>query len=66
MKKVGLMGIRVSMSGPADIHDHLRPSKNGGPTYKKIIENFQAISGMTTIGIECQYDSGSDDYRRIP
>ncbi len=66
MKKVGLAGIRVSMSGPADIHDHLRPSKNGGPTYKKIIENLEAISGMTTIGIECQYDAGSEDYERIP
>lgn len=66
MIKNGLTGIRVSMSGPAPVHDYLRPSKNGDPTYKKIIKNLQSISEMISIGIECQYDSGSEDYRRIP
>ncbi|MBW2645991.1 MAG: radical SAM protein [Deltaproteobacteria bacterium] len=66
MKEVGLTGIHVSMAGPGPIHDHLRPSKNGGKTYDIITKNLQAISGMTPITIECQYDSGTLDYQRIP
>lgn len=66
MKKVGLEGIHVSMAGPASVHDHLRPSKNGGRTYDIIMKNLQAISGMIAITIECQYDSGTLDYQRIP
>ncbi|MFH1674929.1 MAG: radical SAM protein [Pseudomonadota bacterium] len=66
IKKVGLAGIRVSMAGPAPIHDHLRPSKNNGKTYDIIMKNLQAISGMVPITIECQYDSGTSDYQRIP
>ncbi|MCK4389907.1 MAG: radical SAM protein [Desulfobacterales bacterium] len=66
MKEVGLTGIRVSMAGPAHIHDHLRPSKNNGKTYDLIMENLQAISGLIPISIECQYDSGALDFLSIP
>ncbi|MBW1675942.1 MAG: radical SAM protein [Deltaproteobacteria bacterium] len=66
MKQVGLTGVRVSMAGPASVHDHLRPSKNNGKTYGLIMENLQSVSGLTSITIECQYDSGAIDYRRIP
>jgi radical SAM protein with 4Fe4S-binding SPASM domain len=30
------------------------------------MENLQAISGLTPITIECQYDSGALDYMRLP
>lgn len=66
MKQVGLTGIRVSVAGPAPVHDALRPSKNNGKTYDLIMGNLQAISGMIPISIECQYDSGALDYLRIP
>ncbi len=66
MKQVGLTGVRVSMAGPAPVHDHLRPSKNNGKTYGLIMENLQSVSGLTSLTIECQYDSGAVDYRRIP
>lgn len=66
MKEVGLTGIRVSMAGPAPVHDLLRPSINNGKTYERIMENLQAISGLIPILIECQYDAGSMDYQRIP
>ena len=51
MKEVGLTGIRVSLAGPASVHDHLRPSKNNGKTYELIMENLQAISGLIPITI---------------
>jgi uncharacterized protein len=66
MKEIGLTGIRVSMAGPAPVHDHLRPSKNNGKTYGRIIKNLQAVSGLIPITIECQYDSGGLDYQCIP
>lgn len=62
----GLSGIRVSLAGPRDVHDRLRPTRNQGNTYDRIMANLQQISGMVPITIECQYDSGSDDYRRLP
>ncbi len=66
MKRKGLKNIRVSMAGPAPIHDKLRPSAANHGTYDKIMKNLKAISGMIPITIECQYDSGSDDYMHIP
>lgn len=66
LKKVGLTGIRVSMAGPAAVHDHLRPSKYNGKTYDIITKNLQAVSGMIPIVVECQYDSRTLDYQRIP
>ncbi|MBW1741349.1 MAG: radical SAM protein [Deltaproteobacteria bacterium] len=66
MKEVGLTGIRVSLAGPAPVHDFLRPSKNNGKTYDLIMENLQAVSGLIPINIECQYDSGALDFLSIP
>lgn len=66
MKTVGLTGIRVSLAGPAHIHDCLRPSAKNEKTYTRIMENLESISGLTPIGIECQYDSGTLDFQCIP
>jgi uncharacterized protein len=66
MKRTGLSGIRVSLAGPAKVHDKLRPSAAQGKTYHTIIRNLKSISGMIPITIECQYDSGSTDFRLIP
>jgi uncharacterized protein len=66
MREVGLRGVRISLAGPEEIHDFLRPSKDSGKTYGRIKENLQRISGLTPISLECQYDAGSKDYKRIP
>lgn len=65
LKEVGLDKVRVSMAGPADIHDSLRPGKNGEPTYAQIVGNLREISGLIPIIIECQYDGLSGDFRRM-
>lgn len=65
LKEVGLDKVRVSMAGPADIHDALRPGKNGETTYAQIIGNLVEISGFIPIIIECQYDGLSGDFRRM-
>jgi len=66
MKRIGLTGIRVSLAGPAPIHDRLRPSKNNGKTYEVIMKNLQAVSDQVPINIECQYDSSTLDYQQMP
>ncbi len=66
MKDVGLSHIRVSMAGPGQVHDFLRPSKNNGKTYEVIMKNLEMVSHMIPINIECQYDSESQDFKRIP
>ena len=66
LKEVGLSGLRVSIAGPEAIHDSLRPSRTNGKTYRRILENLEAVSGKIPITIETQYDSGSEDYLRLP
>lgn len=63
---VGLGGIRVSLAGPADIHDKLRPCKHPGGTYAHILKNMRSVSGLVPLSVECQYDSGAVDYLRLP
>lgn len=66
LKAVGLTSVRVSMAGPAEVHDTLRPLKNGAGTYNTIIENLEQISESVDLLIECQYDAGNNDYQQIP
>lgn len=66
LKRVGLTEIRVSMAGPADVHDRLRPAAGGEGTYETIMKNLEAVSRTALITIECQYDAGADDGDRIP
>lgn len=66
LKAVGMTAVRVSMAGPAEVHDTLRPLKNGFGTYAAIMANLEQIAGAADLLIECQYDVGSDDYKRIP
>lgn len=64
-KKIGLTEVRISMAGPADIHNRLRPMANGHPTYQMILDNAAEIADLTGIIIEYQYDAGNEDYLRV-
>ncbi len=64
LKRVGLNRLRVSFAGPADLHDYLRPGRNGQGTYDVIVNNLKEVSGKISIGIECQYDGLDDSYLR--
>ena len=65
-KKIGLAGIRVSLAGPKDVHDKLRPSRKNEPTYARIISNLQRVTKIIPISIEYQYDSGATDFLGFP
>ncbi|RZB38159.1 MAG: uncharacterized protein SRB2_00505 [Desulfobacteraceae bacterium Eth-SRB2] len=66
LKAVGLIAVRVSLAGPAEVHDRLRPSVGGGKTYETIMKNLEKISGSIPIRIECQYDAGTRDFEQLP
>lgn len=66
LRTVGLKMIRVSIAGPARIHNALRPFKDGGGTYEIVLRNLAAVSDLVSIMIECQYDSASNDHEAIP
>jgi len=66
LKAVGLTAVRVSLAGPAEVHDRLRPSVGGGKTYETIMKNLEKISVSIPIYIEYQYDAGARDFEQIP
>ncbi len=66
LKDAGLTGLRVSLAGTAEVHDKLRPLKDGSPTFERILTNIGRISGILPLGIECQYDGGAMDYQALP
>ncbi len=66
LKTVGLNRVRVSIAGPARIHDRMRPFKEGGGTYEVIMRNLAGIGDLVPIMVECQYDSASNDHEAIP
>ena len=66
LKPFGLDRIRVTISGPADIHDHYRPGKDHRPTYRRIMNNLSAVAGLIDIDIIGQYDPFQNDYLRFP
>jgi uncharacterized protein len=66
LKEVGLRFLRISMAGPAEVHDKLRPSAQGGKTYETIMKNLQSVADLTQVNIEYQYDSSTEDYLRVP
>ncbi|MGD8893964.1 MAG: radical SAM protein, partial [Desulfobacterales bacterium] len=62
MQEVGLTGIRVSLAGPKEIHDRLRPGSKGEPTYSRIVSNLRLVSEIAQVFIEYQYDAGCTDF----
>lgn len=66
MCAAGISEIRVSLAGPAEVHNALRPLKGGGDTYSRILANLKASSDLIGFGVETQYRADETDYGRIP
>jgi len=61
--KLGLCRARVSVDGPADVHDLNRPLRGGGKTFDRIMENILASIDKVTICISTSYQQ--DDIGHI-
>jgi len=63
---LGLDRVRVTVSGPAEVHDHYRVDKAGGPTYERIMLNLARLSGLIKISLTGQYDPANGDHLQFP
>ena len=60
----GLDGVKVTLDGPPENHDHFRPFKNGAPSFATIVDNLKAIRGKTKIRLGGNYTI--ENYRSFP
>lgn len=67
LKRYGLASVHVSISGPEDVHNRLRPPavNGGGSPYRALLERLADVSRLVPIEIEYQYDTHAEDYARI-
>lgn len=59
MLKLGLKGIKVTLDGPAEIHDRYRPFKSGAGSFDAIIRNIKETCDLVRIGIGGNFDRES-------
>ena len=60
---LGLDGVKVTVDGPPDIHNHFRPFKSGEGSFDIIVKNLASVSSMTNIRLGGNYTI--DNYRHF-
>lgn len=61
---LGLLGVKVTLDGPAEIHDRSRPYKNGAPSFATIVKNLHAVCDL--VKVEVGGNFSRDNYSRFP
>ncbi len=61
---IGLAGVRITVDGPPEIHNHYRPYAGGGPTFDRIMDNIVAIADIVKVTLSGNYSR--DNFRRFP
>lgn len=59
----GLFGAKVTVDGPPEEHNRLRPFTNGQPSFDSILTNIRNCNGLIKIGFGGNYTR--DNYKRI-
>ena len=57
----GLTGVKVTLDGDRETHDHFRPLRGGQGTFDRIIENLRRIAGHCRIAIGGNFDVSTAD-----
>ncbi|WP_133407814.1 radical SAM/SPASM domain-containing protein [Parashewanella tropica] len=52
---------QITIDGPQEIHDQMRPKLNGHGSYQKIIENIQAVVTQTPMAISTRVNVGQNN-----
>jgi hypothetical protein len=60
----GLDGVKVTLDGPPENHNHFRPSKNGAPSFAAIVNNLAKVCTKTKIRLGGNYTC--DNFRSFP
>jgi uncharacterized protein len=64
LKPFGLRVAKVTLDGPADLHDRSRPFKNGKGSFEAILRNVRECCHLLKIGIQGNY--AQENFRRFP
>jgi uncharacterized protein len=56
---VGLRAIKVTLDGPAEIHNRYRPFRTGAGSFDVIVRNLKETCDIVKIGIGGNFDSGN-------
>ena len=59
LSRCGVNYYRVTVDGPAPVHDKRRVLKGGGPTYDRIMKNLEGLLTDHTIEIRCNVSRSS-------
>lgn len=61
---LGLAGARVTLDGPAEIHDRLRPFRDGRGSFEAILANLRAVAGRLKVSVGSNYTG--ETWRHYP
>lgn len=64
LRQAGIKSARVTLDGPADIHDKARPFKGGSGSFRTILKNLKETVGL--IDLELSGNFTRNNYRRFP
>ena len=59
MVPLGLKGVKVTLDGDRDTHNHMRPLRGGQGTFDRIIENVRRVAARVPISIGGNFDEKS-------
>lgn len=64
LKELGVTNLKITVDGPAEIHNRYRPFKNGTPSFEAIIKNIKDSWDILNIELSGNYDENT--WREFP
>jgi len=61
---LGLKGVKITLDGPAEIHNRYRPFKSGAGSFDTIIRNIKETCDLVKIGIGGNFEK--NNYEKFP
>ncbi|MBW1679516.1 MAG: putative geopeptide radical SAM maturase, partial [Deltaproteobacteria bacterium] len=61
---LGLEGVKITLDGPAEIHNRYRPFKSGAGSFDTIIRNIKDTWDLVKIGLGGNFESNT--YEKFP
>ena len=66
LKTLGVNRVQITLDGPAEIHDRMRPLRNGRGTFDVVLENVVACADLIPISIRVNLDASNvGEYLRL-
>ena len=66
LKTLGVNRVQITLDGPAEVHDLMRPLRNGRGTFDVVLENVVACADLIPISIRVNLDASNvGEYLRL-